>query len=313
VISVASMPCTADARSGRPRCTVAMRHPVAALAISPDGTMLGVAVLGAGLTVWRLSEGTLADGIAPAPSTTVQRDEEQRPQIMGAVTWRPDGREIALGLEDRVLRYALPEGRLVRVLPGPGAVIRDVVWWPDGSRLVVTAFDDPAAHVLDADTGRAVARYDVEQEASAIAVESGAETVVVGSVTGTLTRFRTSDGARLDSFSPSSHQVLSLARIDDLLVVLGTDGIIRTLDARDGRLRTSVVVGSTPARIAGGSGGRIAVGLPSSHAVVIDARAGEILRTLTGFGAPILATAWHDRTLVTGDAAGRVMVWDVEP
>ena len=290
-----------------------MRNPVAALSISPDGTMLGVAVPGIGLTVWGLSDRTVADGNEAAPSTTVPHDEDQRPEIMDAIAWRPDGHEIALGFEDRVVRYAIPEGRLVRVLSGPGTVIRDVAWWPDGSRLVVAAFDDPAAHVLDAATGHELAQYRVEREASAIAVEPGGETVVVGSVTGTLARFRTGDGARVDSFSPASHQVLSIVRIDDLLVVLGTDGIVRTLDARDGRLRASVVVGSTPVRLAGGPGGRIAVGLPSSHVVLIDARAGEILRTLTGFGAPILATAWNDRTLVTGDAAGRVMVWDMEP
>ncbi len=307
------MPCAPDTKTNRPRCTLAMHHPVAAIAISPDGTMLGVAVPGAGLTVWRFAEGTLAEGTPPTSSATVPRDEAHRPEIMGAIAWRPDGHEIALGLEDRVVRYALPEGRLVRVLSGPGNVIRDVAWWPDGSRLIVTAFGDAAAHVLDADTGRAVARYGVEREASAIAVESGAETVVVGSETGALARFRMSDGARLDSFSPASHGVVSVVRIDDLLAVLGTDGMIRILGAGDGQLRTSVAIGFTSARLAGGPGGRVAVGLPSSHAVVIDARAGEILRTLTGFGAQILAIAWHDRMLVTGDAAGRVMVWDIEP
>src|SRR6185503_15951106 len=112
-ISIAQMPCTADARSNRPRCTAAMRNPVAALSISPDGTMLGVAVPGIGLTVWGLSDRTVADGNEAAPSTTVPHDEDQRPEIMDAIAWRPDGHEIALGFEDRVVRYAIPEGRLV--------------------------------------------------------------------------------------------------------------------------------------------------------------------------------------------------------
>ena len=304
------MPCTVEARSNRPRCNLALHYPVAAVAISPDGTMLGVAVPGVGLGVWRLSDPTVAD---PKSPTDLPHEPDRRAEIMGAIAWRPDGREIALGLEDRIVRYSLPEGRLVRVLSGPGNVIRDMAWSPDGSRLVVIAFDDPAAHVLDADTGRAVARYAVEGEASAIAVEGGGETVLVGSAMGTLVRFRTSDGVRLTSFSPSSYEVVSVARVDDVLVVLATDDLLRILDAGDGRLRTSVAIGFTPARLALGPDARVAVGLPSSHAVVIDARTGEILRTLPGFGSQILAVAWHGQTLVTGDAIGRVAVWDIEP
>jgi WD40 repeat protein len=303
--------CPPEPEGDRPRCTLATGQPVATVALSPDGGMLVAAVVGVGVSVWRLPGGT-GDRIDPGPPIAVPRGEHGPLEAVRAIAWRPDGREIALALEGRVLRYALPEGRLVHTLSVPNGFVREVAWWPDGSRIVVSVFDDPAAHVLDAGTGRTVARYAVEREATAIAVEPGAETVVVGSVTGTVTRFGTRDGARLDAFSPASHAVASLARLDDLLVVLGRDGVLRTIGAGDGRPRASVVVGATPARLAVGPNGRVAVGLPSSHAVVIDARAGEILRTLAGAGSPILAIAWHGDTLVTGDAAGHVAVWNLD-
>ena len=88
---------------------------------------------------------------------------------------------------------------------------------------------------------------------------------------------------------------------------------MRALDAERGRWRKATVVGFTPARFAVGPGGNVAVGLPSGSVALIDPVAGTTLRTLEGPATAIRAVAWHDRTLVTGDAAGRVAIWDVGP
>jgi len=57
----------------------------------------------------------------------------------------------------------------------------------------------------------------------------------------------------------------------------------------------------------------VAVGLPGGHTVVVDPATGSIVRRLDGPGAQILAVAWQDDTIVTGDADGRVAIWNVEP
>ncbi len=103
---------------------------------------------------------------------------------------------------------------------------------------------------------------------------------------------------------------MALARLDDAIVILGMDGAVRTLDATDGTPRTSVAIGVTPARFAVGPGGRVAVALPTGRVAIVDPRTGTLVRTLDAGEQPIVAVAWHDRTLVTGDAAGRVALWD---
>lgn len=312
VASVTQTRCTPANGDGAPRCTVAMSEAVSALALSPDGATLVVAVVGGAVSVWNAAEGTLVGGIDPAPPVMLPRGENPHAEIVSSIAWRPDGREIALVLEGTVLRYELPSGRLVRTLSGPGRLVRDVAWWPDGSRLVATALRDPEAHVLDADTGRDVTQYEVKLEGAGIALEPGGETVLVGSEAGTITRFRARDGKRLDGFAAGNRAVTSLARIGDVIVTLGMDGVVRTLDAHDGSPRASVAVGPTPARFALGPGDRIAIGLTSGATAIVDPRTATVARTLAGADDQILAVAWQGHTVATGDESGRVALWDVD-
>jgi DNA-binding beta-propeller fold protein YncE len=312
VAAVAQTTCTPAATPG-PRCTIAFGQAISALAISPDGATLVVAAVGAGVSVWRLSAGTLVGGVDPAPPVAVPAGEPPHPEVASDVVWRPDGREVAVVVENRVLRYAMPDGRLARALPGPGGLLRSAAWWPDGSRLLVTAFHDDAAHAIDAESGAAGARYAIGAEGAAAIVEPGGATVLVGSDIGTLVRFRASDGARLATFAAGNDAVVSVARADDAILSLTMEGIVRALDADRGRWRTATTVGFTPARFAVGPSERVAVGLPSGEVTIVDTAAGTRVRTLAGAGLQILAVAWHERTLVTGDAGGRVAVWDVAP
>jgi WD40 repeat protein len=310
---VAQTACTpATARDG-PRCTLAFSQPVTALALAPDGARLAIAAVGSGVTLWRLPDATLDGALAPAPPVAMPPGEQPHAEIVSALLWRPDGAELAAVHEGRLLLYAVPVGHLDRVVSGPGDVVRDASWWPDGSRLVVTAFHDPAAHVVDAASGAALARYDVGSEAAAVLVEPGAASMLVGSEAGTVARFRTGDAQPVATFAPSSRAVVSLARAGSAVLVLTMDGAVQALDADDGRPRTTVLVGFTPTRFAVGPQDFVAVGLPSGRVAVVDTVRGTVVRTLDGPAAQILAVAWSGRTLVTGDATGRVALWDVGP
>ena len=306
--SVAQTRCTPDDAAGA-RCAIRLGQPVTALAVSPDGGTLVVAAAGGAVTVWRLPEGSLVGGIDPAPPIGLPRGEAPHAETVSRIAWRPDGGEMALVLEGRLLRYALPSGRLVRVLGDPGRLVREVAWWPDGTRIVTAARADPEAHVVDVDTGRITVRYEVKLEGSAILVEPAAETVLVGSEAGTITRFRAKDAKRLDVFAASSAAVVSLARSGDRLLVLTATGSLRTLDAGDGAPIAILAVGATTARFAVDERGRVAVGLPSGRVVVTNTARDAIVRTLDTSAAAIVAVAWAGSTLVTGDAAGRVALW----
>jgi WD40 repeat protein len=312
VASVTQTRCVPRPGGEGPRCTLAMSHAVSAIAVSPDGTTLVVAVAGGAVSVWRLPDGTLVGGVDPAPPVALPPGEEPRPEIVSRIAWRPDGRDLALVLEGRVLRYTLPSGQLLRTLSDPMLSVRDVAWWPDGSRVVVTAVHDPQAHALDVESGRDLAQFEIKLEGAAIAIEPGGETLLVGSEAGTITRFRARDGKVLDTFAAGNRAILSIVRAGDTLVALGKDGVVRTLDARDGTQRASVAVGTTPTRFASGPDGRVAVGLEGGRTTIVDPRAGTVVRTLQSGDERITAVEWHDHTVVTGDEAGRVAVWDVE-
>src|SRR5262249_35852308 len=150
--------CTPGTARDGPRCRLAFDQPVTALALAPDGARLAIAAVGSGVTLWRMPDGTLERAFAPAPPIPVPPGEQPHAEIVSALLWRPDGAELAAVHEGRLVLYAVPAGGLERVVSGPGDVVRDAAWWPDGSRLVVTAFHDPAAHVVDAASGAPLLR-----------------------------------------------------------------------------------------------------------------------------------------------------------
>jgi len=297
--------------ASQPRCLITFSQPVSALAASSDGTTLLVAVAGAGVSVWRLPEGTLTGALDPAPPITVPPGETPHPEIVSRIVWRPDGTEALVVLEGRLLRYALPGGKLVRVLSGANDVVRDAAWWPGGRRIVVTAFHDVAAHVIDADDGHEVTRYHATAEASAVAIDATGTHVAVGDESGAITLFDARQGAGEPPWHPSTRAVTSLGFERTGLVALTTDGFVRSLDPADGRTLAALEVGYTPARLAAGPNGAVAVGLPSGRVVLVDPARGAVLRTLDWSRAQIHALAWAGAQVTTGDAAGRVALWNI--
>lgn len=310
VAGTAQTACTPAAAG--PRCTIAFDEPITALAISPDGTTLVVATVGADPSVWRLPEGTLVGGVEPAPPAALPIGEEARAGVVSNLAWRPDGGEIAVVLEGRVLRHPMPARRPVRALPGPGGLVQSVAWWPDGSRVLVTTAGAAIVEAIDAASGAVVGRYHAATDALTALVEGTGETVLVGSKAGTIARFR-ADGVHVATLAAGNAAVVSFARVDDTIVALTTEGIVRALDAERGRWSKATPVGFTPARFAVGPDGLVAVPLPNGSVVLVDPIAGTTVRTLAGPATPIRAVAWHGRTLVTGAADGRVAIWDVEP
>src|SRR5439155_673180 len=109
-----------------------------------------------------------------------------------AIAVRPDGTEAVVGIESRLLVYALPGGALARELPRLPGVVRSVAWSPDGDVILATVFYDAAAHVIDAadgherrrlpasPDGRLVATVDLDRAVRVRDVDSGAVVETLG-------------------------------------------------------------------------------------------------------------------------------------
>jgi hypothetical protein len=290
------------------RCAIAFGATVTALAVSPDGATLLVGVAGAGVSAWRLPDGELAGGLEPAPPIAVPAGEQPHPEVAARIAWRPGAAEALVVYEGRLLLYALPDGRLVRVLPGPGGLVRDVAWLANGRAVVVVAFSDVAAHLLDAEDGHEIARYPLAGEPSAVAVMG--EHVVVGAEDGTIAVFATGDGVE-QTLRPTTRAVQSLAVTDEALLALAQDGIVRGFSNPEMATLGAVEVGFTPTPLAADPHGTTAVGLPGGRVAILDFDRGVVARTLVAGEAQILAVARPPGTVVAGDAAGRVTLWDV--
>lgn len=296
----------------QPRCTMTFQRPVAALAASRDGSTMLIALADLGVSAWDTATGRLLRGLAAPPPIAVPAEEAPHVEAANAVVFRPDGREAAVALENRVIRYALDSGEVVGALDGRGGVVRDVAWSPDGERLLLTTFYHRAAQLIDARDGRPVEVFMVEREAAAVAFAPAGSVVAVGSETGSITLFQTSSGRRSRSFRPSRALTRGLVFVGDLLLAAGDDGVLRIWDASSG----SPVYESVPAQpvhhLSVAEGGRlVATGGLGGTIRLHDLERREVVETLARSEAQITGLAWAARTLVSADAAGEVAIWDL--
>src|SRR3989442_2714734 len=153
-----------------PRCALAFPRTVTFIAAAPDGSAVFVGLLRAWVSAQRLPGVGVLEGLAPPPPQAVPGTAVPHPEAANAIAVSPDGTEAAVAVENRLLVYATASGRLLRELPDYPGVVRGVAWSPARARLLVTAFYDPAAHLIAAADGRELGRLAVEREGAAVGV-----------------------------------------------------------------------------------------------------------------------------------------------
>ena len=139
-----------------PHCVLTFHQPVTTMAVEPDGSTVLIAVVGGGVTAWRMPAGEFIRGFAPPPPLAVPGGGEPHLDAANAVVVSPDGREAAVALENRLLVHATDSGRVLRELPAFRGVVRALAWSPDGKTILATVFYDAAAHLLLAVDGLAL-------------------------------------------------------------------------------------------------------------------------------------------------------------
>lgn len=297
---------------GAPRCTLAFANPVVALAVAPDAATLLVAQVDLGVSAWRLPAAEFATGFEPPPPVVIPVDEPPHREAPNAVLVRPDGREAVVAMENRLISYAMDSGRVVRAFDGPGGIVRAVAWSPDGRALLVSAFYNATAFLLDAADGRVLRRFPVEREGAAVAFAADGQTVAVASEIGPIALFDVGASAPRRVLRSTRAPVRSLAFAGDRLVAAGNDGVLRIWDVTSGALRAERPLGRPlHDMVVDAARGLVATTGTDARIQLTRLADGAAVDTLGWHTEQVLSLTWAGSMLISGDVAGRVVLWNV--
>jgi len=294
----------------RPRCTIAFANPVTFVATTPSGNTAIVAVAGAGVTAWQMPEMTFTLGFEAAPAVEAPAKAAPHPDAVNWIAVSPDGREAVVAIENRLLVHALASGRLARELPPFRGAIRSIAWARD--LLLVSLFYDPAAHLVSAADGREIRRLEVEREGAGVALAPAASAAAVGSELGAIGIFDLRVNAPPRLLLDSSRAAAALAYSGDRLVSASADGVVRTWELASGAVgaRGQAAVGLM--RLAVAPGGRLVASAGLDHTIRLhDIATGSLVEAISWHRAAVWGLAWAGTTLVSGDGAGELAVWDI--
>ncbi len=96
---------------------------------------------------------------APSYPGTIFTSYRGHLDFVGALAWSPDGRHVASGSYDTIIRvWDVRTGRTTMTFTGHDAAVRSVAWSPDG-RFLASGSADQTARVWDVLTGKQVTLY----------------------------------------------------------------------------------------------------------------------------------------------------------
>lgn len=295
------------------RCVLRFARPVVVLAATAEPAMLLVAMVDLGISAWRLPAGELWRGFAPPPAVPVPIGEAPHPEAPNAIAIGPTGKQAAVALENRIVVYEIATGRVERSFAGPGGILRTVSWSPDGRALLVASFYTPAAFLLDASDGNVLQTFAIEHEGSVLAISPDGRRVAVGSEQGPIL-LADLEGDGEPVLVPGSSPVRAVAFVGTRLAVVREDGGLALLDGATGAVAVEHRIDAgVRAAAFDPSCERLAAIGPDGRVVLSRLSDGASLARLGGHEAEVLSLAWAGPTLVTGDAAGVVALWEVAP
>jgi len=255
--------------------------------------------------------------------------------VIRAVAVSDDGRRIATGSEDGIVRVWNPEGEELFVLRGHEEVVRQVLFQP-GTSLLASASEDGSVRLWNADTGRAVREVSARGvRAQALAYSRDGALLAVGSADGTTVVRRAADDAQVARFDapdlpvaelildpdgaqvdeqPDRHPVCSLAFTPDgAELVVGYFGHVvswRLFDGREGR--RAYVGGGPVVALATAPDGSALFAAVGARAVALQLASFAPLRAFTGHASIVADLALDDSgtRLLTASNDYTVRAWD---
>ena len=292
------------------RCTVSFPRPVAAAAATPDGSTAVIAVVDLGMSAWRMPAAELLHGFAPPPAIAVPGGEPPHPEAPNALAVGPDGRELVAAFENRLVRYAMATGDVIKAVNGPGGIIRGVAWSPDGAALLASVFYNAAAHLVSAEDGAEIRAFPVEREGAAVTFAADGRTLAVGSEAGPITLFDTATGAVTRTLAASRWPARAIAFAGDRVLAVTDDGHLRVWNAPTGELVRDIGTDRPLGQLAvAPAGARAAAAGADGIVRLFDIGAGRWIDSFGWHSALVTGLAWAGETVVSGDEEGKVAVW----
>jgi WD40 repeat protein len=212
-----------------------------AVAFSPDGALLGAAGSDS-VAIWSCKAGQF--------KTLFDRETE----TSRCLTFSPDGRTLALGMDDGSIRlWEMPSGHERALIPAHNAVVRSIAFSADSQRVVSTAQD---ATIMLSDAVNGICIHSLEPNPTPlypvlfVTFAPDGQTVAVGEVSGDPVdvTLRDSDSGKIVMrFTGHNSGVHALAFSPDgrILATAGIDSSIKLWDVKTGKEITAFPGGDT--------------------------------------------------------------------
>jgi WD40 repeat protein/serine/threonine protein kinase len=252
-------------------------------------------------------------------------DRPSRPIVVPMshdVAISPDGRTIALGGMDRVVRLVnVSSGEVERELRGQGAEVTVVAFSPDGSKLA-SAGDDGSVRIWDATNGetwsvlpgdrQGIHGLDVSPDGRSLATAASSGTIALWDVRAR----RRAEGRALEGHRGAVRAAVFAPR-GGIVASAGEDGSIRIWDSTRGEV-IAVLQGHTDAVTALGfspSGRRLASGSADRSVLIWRTDTWTQDQVLAGHDGSVNGVTFcgGDTVLVSGAFDATVREWDLAP
>ncbi len=234
--------------------------------------------------------------------------------VAQSMAWSPTGQLASGGRDAQVIVWDLVTNEPAQVLSGHGAWVRSVAWSDAGQ--LASGSDEGLIIVWDLETGQEKQRiYREDLPDITELVWIGENSLVSSTQFGEIMFWNLSTGEAEKSYDPRS-PVMSLALSDDGRFLAGgtlfgnvmvwdleTDQLIQLLSGH-----TDMVSG-----VAWSTDGQLVSGSYDTTLTLWDLTSGDAVITLSGHTGLITSVDWSEGWLVSGEAGGRILLWEMNP
>jgi hypothetical protein len=299
----------------KPWCFMDFGRAVAALALSPKGDYFAVAPVDLPVTAWALPDGKRLSQFKPAPDVPPAPGHHEHADAPNAiVSIPPDGLTAVVVLENRFLRYAVDNGRLLGELAAADGLVMDAQRPAAVQPLLASVSYRKQLVRIGEDDDATTAFASMASNISAFTVSFDGARVAVADESGVVKVFEAADDRSGVEMSTRLARIASLVFAGDYLAAASKDGVVRVWHATTG--------GQVGERLKLEPQLRIAADHTGRRLLTGDSKGGLQLFTVPALRpglamkfhrAAITALAWSGESIASGDEAGAVAVWRFSP